>query len=122
MSAPEQNRKNQLAVALHYEAPGTPVVVAKGKGEVGQKIIDVAREHGVPIEENASLAGALSEVELGNEIPLELYKAVAEVLLFLMRMSGVRPGQKAAAGQGPAKTQAQAYAKAQSGMPGAGRR
>jgi len=88
--------KNQLAVALHYEAPGTPRVVAKGKGEIGQKIIDTAREHGVPIEENASLAGALSEVEIGNEIPLELYKAVAEVLIFLMRMSGVRPGQKAA--------------------------
>jgi flagellar biosynthesis protein len=99
--------KNQLAVALQYEAPGTPRVVAKGKGEVGQKIIDTAREHGVPIEENASLAGALSEVEIGNEIPVELYKAVAEVLIFLMRMSGVRPGQKQAAkpavGQGQAQ-------------------
>jgi flagellar biosynthesis protein len=92
--------KNQLAIALHYESPGTPRVVAKGKGEIGQKIIDTARQHGVPIEENASLAGALSEVEIGNEIPLELYKAVAEVLIFLMRMSGVRPGKKAAAGQG----------------------
>jgi len=88
--------KNQLAVALQYEAPGTPRVVAKGKGEIGQKIIDTAREHGVPIEENASLAGALSEVEIGDEIPVELYKAVAEVLIFLMRMSGVRPGQKPA--------------------------
>jgi len=86
--------KNQLAVALQYEAPGTPRVVAKGKGELGQKIIDTARQHGVPIEENASLAGALSEVEIGDEIPVELYKAVAEVLIFLMRMSGVRPGAK----------------------------
>ena len=42
----------------------------------------------MPIEENASLAGALSEVEIGDEIPVELYKAVAEVLLFIMRMSG----------------------------------
>ena len=90
MSAPP---KNQLAVALQYEAPGTPRVVAKGKGEIGQKIIDTARANGVPIEENASLAGALSEVEIGDEIPLELYKAVAEVLIFLMRMSGVQPGQ-----------------------------
>ena len=87
-------RRNQLAVALQYESPGTPRVVAKGKGEIGQKIIDTAREHGVPIEENASLAGALSEVEIGDEIPVELYKAVAEVLIFLMKMSGVRPGQK----------------------------
>jgi len=109
--------KNKLAVALQYEAPGTPRVVAKGKGEIGQKIIDVAREHGVPIEENASLAGALSEVEIGNEIPIELYKAVAEVLLFLMRMSGVRPGQKAAptpaAGQGATQTRTRTQGPAQ---------
>jgi len=42
----------------------------------------------VPIEENAGLAGALSEVEIGDDIPIELYKAVAEVLIFIMRMSG----------------------------------
>jgi flagellar biosynthesis protein len=51
----------------------------------------------VPIEENESLAGALSEVEIGDEIPLELYKAVAEVLLFIMRMSGRLPEPKQAA-------------------------
>ena len=86
MNAPSRN--STLAVALQYEQPGTPRVVAKGKGEIGQKIIETARQHGVPIEENASLAGALSEVEIGDEIPVELYKAVAEVLLFIMRMSG----------------------------------
>ena len=91
MNAPH---KNSLAVALHYEQPGAPRVVAKGKGELGQKIIDTAREHGVPIEENASLAGALSEVEIGDEIPVELYKAVAEVLIFIMRMSGQLPKPK----------------------------
>ena len=85
MNAPQ---KKPIAVALQYEQPGTPRVIAKGEGEIGQKIIDTAREHGVPIEENASLAGALSEVEIGDEIPLELYKAVAEVLSFIMRMSG----------------------------------
>jgi flagellar biosynthesis protein len=81
-------QKKNLAVALHYEKPGAPRVVAKGTGDIGQKIIETARAHGVPIEENAGLAGALSEVEIGDEIPLELYKAVAEVLIFLMRMSG----------------------------------
>jgi flagellar biosynthesis protein len=92
MNAPTKNKT--LAVALQYEQPGTPRVVAKGKGEIGQKIIETARQHGVPIEENATLAGALAEVEIGDEIPVELYKAVAEVLLFIMRMSGrLKPPQ-----------------------------
>jgi flagellar biosynthesis protein len=77
-----------LAVALHYEKPGTPRVVAKGRGEIGAKIIETARAHGVPIEENAGLAAALSEVELGDDIPVELYRAVAEVLTFILRISG----------------------------------
>ncbi|WP_022723916.1 EscU/YscU/HrcU family type III secretion system export apparatus switch protein [Rhodopseudomonas sp. B29] len=80
--------KNQLAVALHYDHSGAPRVVAKGKGTVGAKIIELAREHGVPIEENEVLAGALSHVELGDEIPEELYTAVAEVLVFVLRLSG----------------------------------
>ena len=80
--------KRQLAVALHYDRTGAPRVVAKGKGSLGAKIIEVAREHGIPIEENEVLAGALSNVELGDEIPAELYKAVAEVLIFVLRLSG----------------------------------
>jgi len=78
---------NQLAVALHYDRTGAPRVVAKGKGTIGAKIIEVAKEHDIPIEENEVLAGALSNVELGDEIPSELYKAVAEVLVFVMRLT-----------------------------------
>lgn len=86
------NQSNQLAVALHYERKGTPRVVAKGRGAVGAKIIEVAKAHDIPIEENEVLAGALSHVELGDEIPAELYKAVAEVLIFVLRLSRpVRP-------------------------------
>ncbi len=80
--------KRQLAVALHYDRSGAPRVVAKGRGTIGEKIIEVAKEHGIPIEENEVLAGALSNVELGDEIPAELYKAVAEVLIFVLRLSG----------------------------------
>jgi flagellar biosynthesis protein len=82
--------KRQLAVALHYDRTGAPRVVAKGKGAIGAKIIEVAKEHGVPIEENEVLAGALSNVELGDEIPAELYKAVAEVLVFVLRLTKPR--------------------------------
>jgi flagellar biosynthesis protein len=79
--------KNQLAVALHYDRSGAPRVVAKGKGAIGAKIIEVARAHNIPIEENEVLAGALSNVELGDEIPEDLYKAVAEVLIFVLRLT-----------------------------------
>jgi len=80
--------RDQVAVALHYDKKGAPRVVAKGRGSVGEKIIEVAKAHDIPIEENEVLAGALSKVELGDEIPPELYKAVAEVLVFVLRMSG----------------------------------
>jgi len=81
--------KRQLAVALHYEkGSGAPRVLAKGKGAIGAKIIEVARANDVPIEENAVLAGALSNVEIGDEIPEDLYKAVAEVLIFVLGLSG----------------------------------
>jgi flagellar biosynthesis protein len=80
--------RSQLAVALHYDKKGAPRVVAKGRGSIGEKIIEVAKAHDIPIEENEVLAGALSKVELGDEIPPELYKAVAEVLVFVLRLSG----------------------------------
>ena len=72
--------RNQLAVALHYDRTGAPRVVAKGKGTIGAKIIEVAKEHDIPIEENEVLAGALSNVELGGDF-------VAEVLVFVMRLT-----------------------------------
>ncbi len=80
--------KTQLAVALHYDRKGAPRVVAKGKGAIGAKIVELAKAHDIPIEENEVLAGALSKVELDDEIPAELYKAVAEVLVFVLRLSG----------------------------------
>ena len=85
MSTPS---KNQLAVALHYDRTGAPRVIAKGRGSLGEKIIEIARANRIPIEENEVLAGALSHVELGDEIPAELYRAVAEVLVFVLRLSG----------------------------------
>ena len=80
--------RNSLAVALHYDKKGAPRVVAKGRGSIGGKIIEIAKAHDIPIEENEVLAGALSKIELGDEIPPELYKAVAEVLVFVLRLSG----------------------------------
>ena len=81
--------KLPLAVALQYDKSAVPVprVVARGRGEVGEAILRLAHEHGVPIEENAALAEALSQVELGEDIPEGLYRAIAEVLIFILRAS-----------------------------------
>ena len=77
-----------LAVALHYSGSGAPRVVAKGAGEVAGRIVEAAREHKVPLQEDSTLAATLSKVELGREIPRELYVAVAHVLAFAWSISG----------------------------------
>jgi flagellar biosynthesis protein len=74
-----------LAVALKYDAPNAPTVVAVGRGVVGEKIIEAAQAHGVPLKQNPALAEALSKIELDDEIPEALYLAVAEIISFLMR-------------------------------------
>jgi len=79
--------RRPLAVALHYEEPGAPRVVAVGRGEVAERIIEAAREHGIPFEVNAPLAEALSTVELETEIPIELYGAMAVILAFILHAS-----------------------------------
>ncbi len=85
--------KRPVAVALTYDAPNAPRVVASGRGLIGQRIIEAAEAHGVPIEKNAVLAEALSTIELETEIPERLYVAVAEILAFVLRAAGdKRPG------------------------------
>ena len=80
-----QDPRKTLAVALTYDAPRAPRVVASGRGVIGQKIIETAQAHGVPIQQNAVLAEALSTIELETEIPERLYVAVAEILAFVLR-------------------------------------
>jgi len=79
------------AVALHYDGDKAPTVTAKGSGEVAEQIIALAREHGIPLQENAALSELLSRLDLGTEIPPELYLAVAEVIAFAYLLSGKRP-------------------------------
>ena len=82
-----EEKPRTLAVALNYEAPHAPRVVASGRGLVGERILAAARTHGVPIEQNAPLAEALSHIELDDRIPERLYEAVAEVLAFVLGAS-----------------------------------
>jgi flagellar biosynthesis protein len=80
--------KAMLAIALQYDKPQAPRVTAVGRGEVARRIVEIAEANKVPIQQNAGLAIALSQVKLDDEIPENLYRAVAEVLGFILRMSG----------------------------------
>ncbi len=84
--------ESKKAVALRYEQKkdAAPKVVAKGRGWIAEKIIQVAREHGVPLKEDDALVEVLSKLDIYEEIPIELYKAVAEILVFVYQIKGRR--------------------------------
>ena len=89
------NNKNEkeptLAVALHYDGKEAPHISAKGTGELAEQIIALAKEHGIPLHEDAALITLLSKLDLGDEIPQPLYMAVAEVIAFAYILSGKVP-------------------------------
>ncbi|SVB27658.1 uncharacterized protein METZ01_LOCUS180512 [marine metagenome] len=68
-----------------------PVVTAKGKGLIAEKIIALAKENNIPIKEDADLVQLLSQVDLNKEIPASLYKVVAELLSFVYKLNNEHP-------------------------------
>jgi flagellar biosynthesis protein len=89
MSGSERPKR---AAALRYEkgAEGAPKVVAAGAGHIAERIIQLAREQGVPVREEPALAEALARLELEQEIPPELFVAVAEVLVWAYGLEAKR--------------------------------
>ena len=91
--------RNALAIALAYEHPSegpsrAPKVVAVGRGLIGDRIIETARAHGVPLREDPALAEALAAVPLDTEIPEALYRAVAVVISYVLTANGrLKPPQ-----------------------------
>lgn len=85
--------ERQLAIALHHERSGdkAPVVVAKGYGELAEKILQVAFANDVKVRQDPDLAQVLSVVEVDCEIPLEAFAAVAEILTYVYRANGEMP-------------------------------
>lgn len=87
----EQEKERQpglkKAVALKYEPlqNEAPVVAAKGTGLLAEKILELAREHDIPVQEDAALVEVLSKLDLDRQIPPELYTLVAEILSFIYR-------------------------------------
>ncbi|MCP1102496.1 flagellar biosynthesis protein [Aequitasia blattaphilus] len=87
----EYNSK-QKAIALSYdeENQAAPVVVASGMGFMAEEILKVAEEAGVPVYEDNSLATLLTQLELGMEIPEELYQVVIDIYMYFLNFKSTR--------------------------------
>jgi flagellar biosynthesis protein len=79
------------AIALQYDGENAPIVTASGEGAIAEEILRIAREHNIPLREDALLAELLSELNLGEEIPPMLYRVIAEVIAYAYLVSGKVP-------------------------------
>ena len=87
----EDKKKEKTAVAIAYEPGDTaPKILATGKGEVAERIIETAKENDVPFYQDHKLAETLSKLEIGDAIPPELYDVVAEILVFVDDMDRLK--------------------------------
>ena len=83
----KKEEKKAAALKYRHRIDAAPRVVASGKGLLAERIIDLAREQGVPLHEDIDLVEILSKLDLQEEIPPELYKAVAAILVFIHKMN-----------------------------------
>jgi len=92
----KKDEKIRMAVALKYDPQkdAAPVLAAKGRGFVAEKIIDIAKKNRIPIKEDPNLVQILSKLEIDEQIPPVLYKAVAEILAFVYSLNEKLRGEK----------------------------
>lgn len=87
----KDKKPNKTAVAISYDPnDNAPRVIATGKGYLTEKIINKAMEESIPLHQDQALVGTLSKLELGSEIPPELYDVVAEILVFVGNMDEMK--------------------------------
>ena len=91
-----KNAPYQQAVALEYGKHKTPVVSAKGEGELARRIIAEAKRQGVYVSEDPRLLAMLSRLDVGQEIPEDMFTAVAVILAWVYWLRGMQPGDEAA--------------------------
>lgn len=87
----DQPRTAELAVALQYDGVNAPRITAKGSDAIAQHILELAQQHGIPVRKDPEMAAILAQVPLGEEVPEELYRAIAEIIAFAYLISGKRP-------------------------------
>lgn len=84
-------QNTRQAIALQYDGHTAPQLTAKGDDALAEAILALAREHEVPIYENADLVKLLARLELGDEIPEALYRTIAEIIAFAWYLKGKFP-------------------------------
>lgn len=89
-SSGSDNMPNK-AIALKYDEITAPKLTAKGHADLAEQIINLAKEHNIPIYENSELVNILSRLELGDEIPETLYRVIAEIIAFAYHLQGKVP-------------------------------
>jgi len=97
MKDPQKKKNLRQAVALKYlpKADRAPKVTAKGSGLVAERIVELAKQHGIPIQEDPALVQILAQLDFYQEIPPSVYGVVAEILAFIYKMN-----KKYGAGEG----------------------
>jgi flagellar biosynthesis protein len=85
MNKTKEKKETTIAAAIGYDSQkdAAPRVTAKGRGIIGERILDLAVKHGVPVRKDPALVQILSRLDIDEQIPPELYKAVAEILAFI---------------------------------------
>ncbi len=83
----KESRKKVVGLKYDPTKDAAPKVKAKGAGQLADRILKIARQHGIPIKQDNELVETLYALDIDQEIPPELYKAVAEILAFIYRLS-----------------------------------
>lgn len=87
----KKEEKPKQAIALSYDPEEeAPRVIASGKGELAERIIDRAKEADIPVHKDDKLADTLSRLDIGDMIPPELYEVVAEIIVFVDAMDKIK--------------------------------
>ncbi len=82
------------ALALEYGRNKTPRVTAKGEGDLAKRIVEEAKKHGIYVAEDPQLLSLLTRLDVGDEIPQDMYTAVAVILSWVYWLKGMRPGDE----------------------------
>lgn len=87
----QKSGRERTATALQYEGKKAPTVTAKGHGQLAEEMIALAREHGVLVHQDDELSKLLGQLQLGEQIPAQLYIVIAELIAFSYVLQGKFP-------------------------------